>query len=173
MWKFILRLLQPKQTFRIGPSEPPRMILTEPAVTALQACLEPDIKQGNEGIAYLLGQSDGTTTLVVSVIRPQAVTTRGSFSVSPLAMALVMRTAVGYGLHTVGQAHTHPGQAYHSEGDNEGARIAYNGYVSVVFPDYGRHLPALDGAAAFMFQNNTEFVAVGADRIVIVPGQVL
>ena len=148
------------------------MILTEPAVTALQACLEPNIKQGKEGIAYLLGQSDGITTLVVSVIRPQAVTTRGSFSVSSLAMAQVMRTAVGYGLHAVGQAHTHPGEAYHSEGDNEGARIAYNGYVSVVFPDYGRYLPALDGAAAFMFQNNNEFVPIGADRIVIVPGQV-
>ena len=172
MWEFITRLFPSKQVFRPGPVEPPRLILTEPSMVALQSCMEPEIKQGKEGIVYLLGQSDGATTLIVSVIRPRARTTRGSFSVSSAAMAQTVRTTVGFGLQVVGQAHTHPGEAYHSEGDEKGARIAYSGYVSVVFPDYGRHLPALDGAAAYSFRPCNGFVPIEPDRITIVPGRI-
>ncbi len=158
MWKFITRLFPRKQVFRPGPVEPPRLILTEPSMVALQSCMEPEIKQGKEGI--------------VSVIRPRARTTRGSFSVSSPAMAQTVRTTVGFGLQVIGQAHTHPGGAYHSEGDEKGARIAYSGYVSVVFPDYGRHLPALDGAVAYSFRPCGEFVQIEPDRITIVPGRI-
>ena len=134
--------------------------------------MEPEIKQGKEGIVYLLGQSDGTTTLIVSAIRPQAQTTRGSFFVSSLAMARTVRTAVGFGLQVAGQAHTHPGEAYHSEGDEKGAHIAYDGYVSLVLPDYGRHLPELEGAAAYLFRARRGFVPIDPDRIAIVPGRI-
>ena len=61
----------------------------------------------------------------------------------------VVRAAVDRGLQVVGQVHTHPGDAYHSDGDNAGARIAFTGYVSIVLPDYGRDLPALTRAAAY------------------------
>ena len=129
MWKLIPRLFRRHPVFRPGPVELPRLILTEPSVLALQSCMDLEIKEGKEGIAYLLGQSDGTTTLVVSVIRPRAQTTQDSFSVSSPAMAQAVRTTVSFGLQVVGQAHTHPGEAYHSEGDEKGARIAYVGWV--------------------------------------------
>ena len=167
-----MRLFARKQVFRPGPPELPRLILTEPSVTALRYCMEPEIRQGKEGIAYLLGQTDGTTTLIVSVIRPRARNMRGSFSVNSLAMAQIVRTAVGLGLQVAGQAHTHPGKAYHSQGDEKGARIAYSGYVSVVLPDYGMHLPALDGAAAFLFRTSSGFLPIAPDRITIVPGRI-
>lgn len=171
MWMRLTRLLTRKLAFRPGPPPPPRFVLTESCVAALAMCMEPEIEKGHEGIAYLLGQSDGTNTLAVAAIRPQAQTTRGSFAVGSPAMARVVRSAVDQGLQLVGQVHTHPGQAYHSEGDEDGARIAYSGYVSIVLPDYGRRLPDLDGAAVFMFRADTGFVALNEPRITIVPAR--
>lgn len=132
--------------------------------------MEPEIKQGREGIAYMLGLSNGTTTLIVSIIRPEAQTTQGSFKVSSPAMAQVVRKSASLGLHVVGQAHTHPVDAYHSKGDIEGARIAYKGYVSIVLPYYGRLLPELDGMAAYMFKPGKNFVPIDPSGVTIVPG---
>jgi proteasome lid subunit RPN8/RPN11 len=133
--------------------------------------MEPEIEKGHEGIAYLLGHSDGTNTLTVAAIRPHARTTQGSFAVGSLAMACVVRSAVDCGLQLVGQVHTHPGRAYHSGGDEDGARIAYSGYVSIVLPDYGRRLPRLDGAATYMFRAGAGFAALDQARITVVPAR--
>lgn len=172
MWEKITKLLGYRKNFKLGPPQPPRLILTEPSLMALKSCLEPEIKQGKEGIVYMLGQSDGTTTLVVSIIRPQAQTTWGSFEVSSLAMAEVVRKSVSFGLHVVGQAHTHPLNAYHSKGDEKGARIAYKGYVSIVFPNYGRLLPKLDGIAAYMLDHKSNFAPIDRDLITIASGKI-
>ena len=88
------------------------------------------------------------------------------------SMATVVRAAVRSGLHVVGQVHTHPGSAYHSRGDDRGAPIAYTGYISIVLPEYGRHLPLLDGAATYVFRANERFVPVEPKRLLIVPGQI-
>ena len=87
-------------------------------------------------------------------------------------MATVVRAAVQRGLHVVGQVHTHPGRAYHSRGDETGAQIAYTGYVSVVLPNYGRHLPALDASAIYMFQSDGRFARVDPEQLTVVPGQI-
>ena len=173
MWAYIARLIgrrravQPEATI-----DEPRLVLAEASLLALQSCIEPEIRKGEEGIAYLLGKSYGKETLIVSVIRPRAQTTRGSFAVSAAAMAQVVRSAVDCGLQVAGQAHTHPRQAYHSEGDDKGARIAYEGYVSIVFPDYGRRLPAWEGAAAYMFESGKGFVPVEPTRLTIVSARI-
>jgi len=131
---------------------PRRLVITENAALAIRECMAPEIVMGHEGIAYLFGQTNGESTLVVGSIRPEAQTTIGSFNVSARAMASVVRTASDAGLQVVGQIHTHPGQAYHSDGDIDGARIAYDGYVSVVVPDYGRKLPSFAGAAIYFYR---------------------
>lgn len=122
-------------------------------------------------MAYLLGQTDSMVTLAIAAVRPEAVTTPGSFFVSSAAMAKVVRSAMKAGLQVVGQVHTHPRKAYHSDGDVEGARIVYGGFVSVVLPDYGRRLPVIDGAAIYMFRSETGFVEVDFERIGILPGR--
>ena len=68
----------------------------------------------------------------------------------------------------MGQVHTHPRLAYHSDGDEEGARIAYTGYVSIVLPDYGRRLPNLDKAAIFMFRAGHGFIGLDASNLTII-----
>jgi len=171
MWDRLFKIFKRKPAYRPGPPHPPRFVLTEPCVEALYTCMGPEIHGGHEGVAYMLGQTDGTVTLAVAAVRPEAKMTRGSFSVSAPAMAKVVRTATRHGLQVVGQVHTHPGKAYHSDGDVEGAHIVYRGFVSVVLPDYGRDLPALDGAAVYMFRRKSGFIEVAAERVGIVPGR--
>jgi hypothetical protein len=125
---------------------PPRLPITSDCVNALAECMRIEIKKGHEGIAYLAGRTDPTITLAIAAIRPEAITTRGSFHVNTTAMAKIVRLVASQGLQVVGQVHTHPGEAYHSGGDEEGAKIAYTGYVSLVLPDFGRRLPSFDEA---------------------------
>lgn len=172
MFQALKRFFVPKPRFKPGPPPPPRLVITRSCIQGLVECLAPEIKRGNEGIAYLLGQTDGITTVVIAAIRPQARTTRGSFAVEARAMALVVRAAVDRGLQVVGQVHTHPGEAYHSDGDNDGARIAFTGYVSIVLPDYGRQLPAFTGAATYFFQAGSRFIPMKSDAITVISGRV-
>jgi proteasome lid subunit RPN8/RPN11 len=130
-----------------------RVVITENAAVAIRECMAHEIDIGHEGVAYLFGQTNGESTLVVGAIRPASQTTRGSFDVSALAMTRVVRTATDEGLQVVGQIHTHTGEAYHSDGDIDGARIAYDGYVSIVLPEYGRGLPSFTGAAIYFYRS--------------------
>jgi proteasome lid subunit RPN8/RPN11 len=85
-------------------------------------------------------------------------------------MTKVVRKANDTGLQVVGQIHTHPGQAYHSDGDIDGARIAYNGFISIVVPDYGRHLPSLVGAAAYFYRSKA-FLKLQVSAITVTNGR--
>jgi proteasome lid subunit RPN8/RPN11 len=172
MLSLLKRLFSPAPRFKPGPPPAPRLVISQGCIAALAECLGPEICKGHEGIAYLLGQSDGITTLAVAAVRPDAQTTRGSFHVGAPAMARVVRAAVDRGLQVVGQVHTHPGDAYHSDGDDEGARIAFTGYVSIVLPDYGRHLHALMGTTVFFFQAGKRFILLDPRSVTILPGKI-
>lgn len=153
----ILRLGKRKAApaYREVSTPPPcRVILTESCLNAMRSCMAPEIELGHEGIAYLLGLTNGVSTVIVGAIRPESHTTIGSFNVSSVAMARVVRAASNVGLQVVGQVHTHPGSAYHSGGDDDGARTAYDGYISIVVPGYGRELPSLLGAAIYSYRNH-------------------
>lgn len=148
---------------------PLKLLLTQACLEAIQVGLEPEIRKGHEGIVYLLGRSDGVIALATTVFRPVAITTHGSFHVEPRAMAACVEAAGQHELQVVGQLHTHPGEAYHSDGDVEGARIRYPGYASVVLPDYGRLLPSLVGAAAYIWTDN-DWRQLGPQDLIIIPG---
>lgn len=172
MWSRLHRLFIRKPSFRPAPPAAPRLILTEACVNALCECLGPEIRAGREGIAYLAGRSDSVTTLAIAAMRPEAHTTEGSFHVSTAAMARIVRAAATRGLQVVGQVHTHPREAFHSGGDEEGAKIAYSGYVSLVLPDYGRHLPAFSQAALFMFRNGA-FIEINPSDFGVLAGRLI
>ena len=148
-----------------------RLILSEAVLDSLHTCLSLEIKRKHEGIAYLLGKTDGNTTRVIATIRPKAKTTPGSFNVDLIAMARVVRAAADRSLQVVGQAHTHPGLAFHSQGDITGTRIAYSGFVSIVIPNYGRLLPSLEGAAFFYYRGGLGFSELNPSNITIAPGR--
>lgn len=151
---------------RIQTPPPARIVLTDASLHAMRECIMPEIIAGHEGIAYLLGQTNGVTTVIVGAIRPESRTTRGSFNVSSVAMAHIVRKATDAGLQVAGQIHSHPEDAFHSGGDEDGARIAYAGYVSIVVPEYGRHLPDLVGAAMYFYRDHIfEELRMSAIRI--------
>lgn len=164
----ILKWLFPrKQPVVLVARRKPEVVVTIAAVEAITACLQPAIRREHEGVAYLLGVTNGDLTLVADVFAPEAVTTRGSFHVTPTAMAKVMRAAADKKLQVVGQIHTHPGEAYHSDGDVEGARIAYSGYVSIVVPDYGRQLPGFREIAVYMYRAPSGFAVVASENFTL------
>jgi hypothetical protein len=152
---------------RLPPS--PKLLFTKDCFEAVKVGLAPKTQQGHEGIIYLLGRTDGLVTLATTVFRPQARTTPGSFDVPAEAMVPCVELASNLELQIVGQIHTHPGEAYHSDGDVEGARIRHQGYVSIVIPDYGRRLPDLAGAAAYIWQDVRWSELLNSD-IIIIPG---
>ena len=165
------RRKDPVPAFRPVARLPKRcLIMTEASVLAMRECMAEEILRGHEGIAYLIGQTNGATTVVVGAMRPEARTTVGSFSVTSIAMAAVVRAATDAGLQVIGQIHTHPGDAYHSGGDEDGARIVYDGYVSIVVPEYGRRLPSLDGAAIYFYRSEA-FSELNARAVQIINGK--
>ena len=143
--------------------------MTEGCVQSLQICLEPERRKRDEGIAFLFGFSKGSVTLAVSSFRPTATTSSGSFAVGLNAMAACVRAAARHRLQVVAQVHTHPGRAYHSEGDLAGARNRYAGYASIVIPNYGDMLPSLEGVAAFIFSEAGEWIELNTSNIQILP----
>jgi len=165
LWSRLVTLLRPRA---VSPSRLPRdfrLTISRQCVSEMQVCIRTDLIRRHEGVCYLLGRIDGSTTRVDRAVRPDAVTTPGSFHVDSLAMAAVMRLAAQRQLQVVGQLHTHPGAAYHSEGDERGARIRYKGYVSIVLPDYGRRLPDFTGAAIFVNHPGAGFLPVPMQHV--------
>jgi proteasome lid subunit RPN8/RPN11 len=130
-------------------------------IDAIDAAIAPARRRRVEGIAYLLGRTDGLQTCLLACVPVEARCTRGSFFVSAKEMVRVVNTANDLGLQVAGQIHTHPSEAFHSDGDEDGARIRFDGFVSIVLPDYGIHLPQLSDAVAFMFSaRDGEFVQI-------------
>lgn len=150
---------------------PPKLLMTEACLNAIQAGIAPEVRKGHEGIVYLLGRTDGTVTLAVTAFRPEAITTHGSFLVKPRAMAACVRTGARLGLQIVAQVHTHPKKAFHSDGDVDGARIRYAGYISIVLPDYGRRLPSLSDSAIYISSNSGDWSEIPSSEVIIIRGQ--
>lgn len=143
-----------------------RLILAPGVLDAINNALSAARTRHHEGVAYLLGVTNGSVTAAMAVANVEARTTAGSFDVDSVAMARVVRTATDRGMQMVGQVHTHPTLAFHSDGDEAGARIRYPGYVSVVLPNYGGRLPLLDGSACFMFDRDYGFVALPESAVI-------
>ena len=103
--------------------------------------LRTSTQRGHEGIVYFVGLTNGMTTTALYAMLPEVCSTSRSVDVSAPQIGKIIRSASEAGLQVVGQLHTHPADAYHSEGDLVGMRIRHPGYFSVVLPDYGAQLP--------------------------------
>jgi proteasome lid subunit RPN8/RPN11 len=150
-----------------------RLLMMADVLDGLMRALAPSQQKRHEGVAYLLGRTDGFVTIAVAVFAPEARTTAGSFRVPARSMVSCTQAAAQFELQVVGQVHTHPGDAYHSDGDVEGAKIRYPGYASLVLPEYGRRLPSLAGAVAYQWQRPRAWVELAEDDIIIIPGNSL
>ena len=113
--------------------------------------LRGSFRRGHEGIVYFVGLTTGSTTLALSSMAPESDATAGSVDVSAVELGKVIRFAAMAELQVVGQLHTHPYGARHSDGDLTGMKIRHPGYFSIVVPNYGAELPSLGDAHILMW----------------------
>jgi len=149
-------------------TRPRQFLLTEAVLRAIADGLSDSRVMEEEKIVFLFGTVTEEVNLVAALFKPRAQTTYGSFHVSKLAMAEVVRTASRLGMEVVGQVHTHPGEAYHSGGDDDGTHIAYPGFLSVVVPNFGCDLPSLKGAAFYVCTGRGAFERIPDDQVLTI-----
>jgi len=130
-----------------------RLVLAKSCFDGLVEALAPANRRCHEGVALLLGKIEDGVGVAAHAVRPDAVTTRGSFHIPASEMAKVVALATRLRFAIIAQVHTHPGEAFHSEGDQEGANIRYNGFFSLVIPEYGRFLPNLRDSTLYVFSD--------------------
>ena len=95
--------------------------------------------EAHEGVVYLGGVETAEQSVALVAIAPVATTTRGSFRTDLNANAAVVSTLATQGLILIGQVHSHPGDwVDHSDGDDEGALVRFQGYWSLVVPAFAR-----------------------------------
>jgi proteasome lid subunit RPN8/RPN11 len=98
------------------------------------------VGQSHEGVAYWAGVTleDIPVTFVTTCIVPEAETGPGHFEVSTGANARVTRAVHDNDIAVLGTVHSHPGAGTHHSGvDDDEAFTVYDGYYSVIVPDYG------------------------------------
>ena len=139
--------------FRRTPQPSPRyaVVMTTQCRDQLTEKLRGGVQRGHEGIVYFVGVTTGSTSLALSAMAPEAHATTGSVNVSAFELGKVIRFAATAELQVVGQLHTHPCVAYHSDGDLTGMRIRHPGYFSIVVPNYGAQLPSFRDAHTLMW----------------------
>lgn len=174
MFDFLRGAFSPKPKYRrIETARPYEFLMTQDCVDSVCECIAPAVESRHEGIAYLYGRTDGCTTLAIGAIRPNAFTTPGSFSVPAPEMARLVKEIRRSGLQLICQLHTHPRQAYHSDGDVDGLKLICDGYVSIVLPDYGVHLPRFEDAVFYFYRRGNGFTALEENNIRIIPRRLL
>lgn len=153
-----------------APTRP--IVLMTSALNSLSNAIKESGAQSHEGIVYLAGRITDSRTIITTTLVPEAKTTRGSFEVSGESMSRVVDRACHARLELVGQLHSHPGSAYHSDGDVEGANLVRNGFVSIVVPNYGLYLPELTQSCAYQWTTENGFIEVQIEQILVVPSYV-
>jgi len=112
--------------------------------------------QSHEGVVYWAGRRSGNEYLITTCIAPEAQTTRGSFRTTSATNARVVMYLAKSNLELLGQVHSHPGTFIdHSEGDDEDALMPYEGFYSVIVPNYASQgMHPLTRCGVHIFENN-------------------
>jgi proteasome lid subunit RPN8/RPN11 len=93
----------------------------------------------HEEVVYWAGIEGVETSTVVTCIAPRAATTYGSFDTTAASNAVVINWIADHGLVLLGQLHCHPDhRVWHSGGDDRGALMPYENFLSIVVPHYGQ-----------------------------------
>lgn len=119
---------------RIGELVVPQAILERSA-----RLIAPFRKKRVEGALLWYGyRAQGDRCIVTTCVSPDQTNTFGSYSISAESMRAVRRALRPYGLLLLVQVHTHPGEAYFSDGDAEHALNKRAGALNMILPNFGR-----------------------------------
>lgn len=96
-------------------------------------------RAAHEGIVYWAGRNVAKEWIISTCISPRAQTSRGSFETSSASNAEVVSFLAKNKLELLAQVHSHPSDLVgHSAGDDSGALMPYENFLSIVVPSYGR-----------------------------------
>lgn len=117
-----------------------RLVLPEAIVPEIAKLLRSyGDRDAHEGVVYLGGVETAEQSVALVAIAPVAITTRGSFQTDLAANTAVVSTLATQGVTLIGQVHSHPGDwVDHSDGDDTGALVRFEGYWSLVVPAFAR-----------------------------------
>lgn len=109
-------------------------------------------------------------TSVTEMYEPDQITDIDYFRLPPATLQALMRHLRAGRLKIVAQVHSHPGEAFHSEVDDEWAIVRHVGALSLVVPDFARWTTPtnfVDQAVAYELSANNEWLhtdTIGALR---------
>lgn len=121
-------------------SEKPLVYVAESVLVTSSSLLQGvrDMDSAHEAILYWAGRTFSSFWIVTTCIAPHARTSWGSFATSASSNANVIKHLSAYGLELLGQVHSHPDTLVdHSRGDESGAFMPYENFLSIVVPYYG------------------------------------
>lgn len=118
----------------------PRLWIPEPVLSETERLLRSyGGTEDHEGIVYWGGVETPGGAVALTALSPTAATTWGSFQTEASANADVVLTLARHELSLVAQVHSHPGDwVGHSDGDDAGALVRFQGFWSLVVPQYAR-----------------------------------
>jgi proteasome lid subunit RPN8/RPN11 len=124
-----------------------------PTLAALRASRGPD--GPHEGLVLWLGRTTGSTSIVLSMIRPITRTGPDFVLIDERAVAATSRAARDAGLGVIAQVHSHPGvDTRHSDGDDQLVLMPFAGMFSLVVARYGAgSLDPSEGGGLHQFQD--------------------
>ncbi len=135
----------------------PTVLIHEAIVSESERLLRDvgDEHAAHEGVVYWAGRSADGHCLITTCIAPKASTTWGSFDTSMAANAEVISFLARHRLELLAQVHSHPGPYVdHSTGDDCGALMPYENYLSIVVPHYAQHgLSPLNNCGIHRFES--------------------
>lgn len=123
-------------------------------------------KLGYEGLMLLVGRGNGDTFQVSDVWIPKQKGLRTADGICVVVEAEEMHqinvALYKSELELVGQIHTHPTDAYHSETDDEFAIATVVGAVSIVVPNFAERPFHVEECAVYRLQSDGEWQALKA-----------
>jgi len=116
-------------------------------------------RRGCEGFALWLGEVDGPRATVVELMTPpqRSIKSEGGvgYFLEPETLFTLNRYLSKSGLRLIAQVHSHPGEAYHSQTDDDYAIATKEGNLSLVVPYFARGPAELGAWAIYRLQNGS------------------
>jgi proteasome lid subunit RPN8/RPN11 len=126
-------------------------------------------KAGYERLALFAGKKDGSAFQVTHVIYPKQYLRKGplgvSFHIDGSELERIWDWLYENNCSLIGQIHSHPKEAYHSEADDQLAIITTFGGVSIVVPNFGNSDSNLNGSAFYRLLPHTGWTQLTLSEI--------
>ncbi len=167
-----------RSVFRLGsrstsadaaPSWPAHVLVPEAIYTHTRRGLRSHspATEEHEGVVYWAGTTVPSldTVVVLSCLVPTAETGPGRFDVSAGAYARIVEAVHDHDLQLLARVHSHPGSwTGHSDKD-DGPNLVYDGFYSIVVPDYAANgVQPLTDCGVHRFED-TEFKQLDSTEV--------